>query len=178
MTKTARLVLRDAEHAIARYTEVLQDADFRVAWLAIVTLLDSVEEALRHVDSKLSHEMARAVQTRRKQNYEQKPNIYFDFINRARNDFIHKYEHGVKKSTYSELTINKVEDGTSRKLRLVISDAVGLTLNTDNGRYQSVIASGPFAGIGEKEIAMQACAWWHEYLDDVDRLAQADTSKA
>ena len=172
MTKTARLILKDAKYAIDKYTEDLQDADFRISWLAIITLLNSVKDGLDNVDCKLSPEMKSAIKTKREENNKLKPDIFFEFINKERNYFVHQYKHGVSKSTYAEVTINNTDGNSPKKFRVYLSNAVGGTLDTTNGRYHSIIAKGPFAGMSEKAVALQAYEWWCQYLDEVDRLAE------
>lgn len=176
MTKTARLILEDAKHAINKYTEDLQGADFRISWLAIITLLGSVKDGLDHVDYNLSPGMKSAIKTKRDENNKLQPDIFFKFINKERNRFVHQYKHGVTKSVYTEVTINK-KDGSTGTFRVYISDPVNATLSTTNGNYQSIIADGPFAGMSEKVVALQAYEWWLKYLDEVDRLAEVDGSK-
>jgi hypothetical protein len=177
MTKTARLILEDAKYAIDKYTEDLQGADFRISWLAIITLLSSVKDGLENVDRHLSPEMKSAIKTKRQENDKLKPDIFFKFINKERNWFVHQYKHGVRKSVYAEAIINNEDGSSSVAFRVYLSNPVNAKLSTTNGRYQSIIADGPFAGMSEKVVALLAYEWWLKYLDEVDRLAKIDSSK-
>jgi hypothetical protein len=176
MTKTARLILEDAKYAIDNYTENLQGADFRMRWLAIVTLLNSVNDGLDNVDCNLSPEMKSAIKTKRQENNKLQPDIFFKFIVKERNAFVHRYKNSVKKSIYSEAKILQ-KDGSTRTFRLYFSDPVNATLTTTDGNYESIIANGQFAGMSEKLVALQAYEWWLKYLDEVDRLAKIEISK-
>lgn len=176
MTKTARLILEDAKYAIDKYSEDLQGADFRISWLAIITLLSSVKDGLDNVDRHLSPEMKSAIETKSQENNKLKPDIFFKFIKKERNWFIHQYKHGVGKSIYAEARINQM-DGSTKAFRIYLSNPVNATLSTTNERYQSLIADGPFAGMSEKVVALQAYEWWLKYLDEVDRLAKINGSK-
>ena len=73
-------------------------------------------------------------------------------------------------STYAIGHITK-KDGSPGTFRLNISNPVNCRLDTTDGRYQSVIVDGPFAGKGGKFVVLQAYEWWLNYLDDVDRQA-------
>jgi hypothetical protein len=106
MAQTARLILQDAKYAIDKYSENLQGADFRISWLAIITLLNSVQDGLRKVDCNFSPGMKSAIDTKRKENDILRPDIFFKFINAERNNFVHEYKHGVRKSNYTVVTIS------------------------------------------------------------------------
>jgi len=177
MTNTARLILADAKHAIDKYSENLQGADFRISWLAIITLLSSVKDGLDHVDCKLSPEMKSAIETKRRENNELKPDIFFKFINKERNLFVHQYKHGVRKSIYINVFFRNKDGSSELGFQVHISDPVNMTLTITDENFQSIITDGPFAGMSEKVVALQAYEWWLKYLDEVDHLAKIDISK-
>jgi len=168
MTKAARLVLEDAKHAIDRHTDDLQGADFRISWIAIITLLRTVGHVLEKVDGKSEGKMRDVIRAKWA---EPKPLIFTEFIEGERNRYIKNYELGVRRSIFAWGKIGDEEHafqlhaniGTSRGVRGVITP----------GRYQSSLTDGPFAGKSEKEVALQAYAWWVAYLDEVDQLAGA-----
>jgi hypothetical protein len=37
--------------------------------------------------------------------------------------------------------------------------------------YEHVMRDGSFAGQDPRDVVQQAIAWWHEYLDQIDRRA-------
>ena len=171
MTRTARIVLQDAKHAIARHTDTLQSEAFRVSWFSIIGLLRSVGHVLDKVDSGSSPAMKQAIREKwsQLQGSRPEPKVFWGFIDAERNRFLKNYEHGISRT----LTVPAISEG------FIVVDCG----TSSGGEFspgsplQSHIASGPYAGRYEKEVAWEAHDWWATYLDEIDRLAAGDDKR-
>lgn len=171
MTKTARLILADAKHAIDKHTDDLQGADFRISWLAIVTLLRAVGHGLKAVDTTISPAMKKAIDAKHEEVEKSKLPIFFEFIKPERDRYLKEYEIGVRRSIFATGKILG-KDGSVRTFEAHFSSRDGAIIDTNNENYRSaIITDGPFEGQHEKDVALQAYAWWVAYLNDVDRMA-------
>jgi hypothetical protein len=92
-----------------------------------------------------------------------KPLIFWGFIEPERNRLLKNYEHGISRSLVSRRANGEV-------IKLLDSG------NAQGGIYgkgidtESFIASGPFANRPEIEVALEAWAWWGQYLDKIDAI--------
>ncbi len=168
MTKKARVVLQDAQHAIANHSKSLQSESFRVSWFAIVGLLRAVGHVLDKVDAKASPAMDRAIREKWEQLKTSKPEprIYWDFISNERDRFLKNYEHGI----YRTLTVPALIPDCFVEVDGANSRGV---LFDPGAEFDSFIFDGPYKGCYEKDIALQAHEWWEKYLDKVDMLASS-----
>ena len=87
MTRVARIVLQDAEFAIARYDDTLQSEEFRASWFTVVGLLRAVGHVLAKVDAEKSEALRRAVEQKWQELCALRPEplIFWDFIESERN---------------------------------------------------------------------------------------------
>jgi hypothetical protein len=97
MTQKARIVLQDAQRAIANHTDALQSEEFRASWFAVVGLLRAVGHVLANEDARSSEGMKRAIEEKWAELWRTKPEpkIFWKFILHERNRFLKNYEHGI-----------------------------------------------------------------------------------
>lgn len=171
MTDKARIVLQDCHHAVARHTLDLQGEELRVSWVAILTLLRAVGHVLDKVDGKASPAMAQAVAEWWKAMNASKPEpaIFWQFIEGARNRVVKLYEHGIWRQLVLEGPEHK---GKPTTIWVDQANSRGGKVTSEDGHVISQLAHGPFAGRVERDVALEACKWWHEVLDGLDTRAR------
>lgn len=171
MTKKARIVLQDAQRAIANHTDALQSEEFRASWFAVIGLLRSVGHILANEDVHYSKGMKRAIDEKWSELSRTKPEpqIFWEFIFHERNRFLKNYEHGIVRTrTQSVVT----PTGSVESLVSDVANSRGGTSEGPNELLESYISDGAFAGRSERQVAFEAHRWWTRYLDDVDELAK------
>lgn len=172
MTKAARDVLEDAKYALKRHTDDLQGADFRISWLAILSLLRAVWHVLEKVDAESSPEIRRAFLTIKQRT--QKPNapILWNFIKPARDQMVKEFDLGVTRTRFK---VSNLPVPHAFELHIDVGNMRGATVAQLDG-VKSVISNGPYAGQSEKQVAREAYRWLKSMLDEVDRLANEGAS--
>ena len=171
MTSPARIILQDLKKAISLHTESLQSEEFRISWVAVVTLSRAIGHVLSKTDSTQSEELRRAIEEKWNELKRTKPEpkIFWELIDKERNRFLKEYTHTVSRT----LTIPTIND------TVIVADlgnSRGGSLSSPNGNYESIINSGEFRGRTEVELAGEAYDWWESYLNDVDDLANTYTN--
>ncbi len=181
MTVAARLVLADARFAVTHHTDSLHGESFRTSWLTIVALLRAVGHVLSKVDREESDSLRRSIDKHWSALQRSKPDpaIFWHFIEFERNRFLKNYEHGIlrRRVFFSNqgdmpIAIDLANSRSSMKVQVVNAGAIPAT--AEHGQIVSTIATGPFAGRREQELAQEAIAWWAAYLDAVDRDARVE----
>jgi hypothetical protein len=171
VTKKARVVLQDCEHAIAKHTLELQGEELRVSWAGIWTLLRAVGHVLDKVDSKASPAIAQAVEEwwASLNGSKPEPAVFWKFIEPGRNRIVKLYEHGI----WRQLELEGPElNGERTTIWVDQANSQGGRMSADSGRVISQLDWGPFAGRLEREAAVEACRWWHGVLDGLDARAE------
>jgi hypothetical protein len=171
MTQKARIVLQDAQRAIANHTDALQSEEFRASWFAVVGLLRAVGHVLANEDARSSEGMKRAIEEKWAELWRTKPEpkIFWEFILHERNRFLKNYEHGIVRTrTQSQVA----PDGRVHSLSADVANSRGGSSHGPNVVLESYISDGPYAGRPERQVAFEAHRWWQRYLDDVDALAR------
>jgi hypothetical protein len=166
MTKEARYVLHDCELAHSRHTDDLQDYEFRLSWIALVTLLRAVGHVLDKVDGdstknpKLSKVIREKYQEIKKSRPE--PIIFWKFIEEHRNNVIKMYKFEVSRG----LEIKSLDADVPVRV-----EAIQAKVSSPNARFYSELANDHFSGRSEIEVLKEAIDWWKAYLDEIDKLA-------
>lgn len=171
MTAKARIVLQDCKLAIKRHTLNLQGEELRASWVAILALLRAIGHVLSKVDSKQSPEMNQSIDEWWKAliNTKPEPAIFWGFIESGRNNLIKMYEHGISR----HLIVPGPEfEGKPSTIWIDQANSRGGGIRSEQGYAVSNLATGPFAGRYEKEVASEACNWWLEILNIIDERAK------
>lgn len=177
MTAKARVVLQDCQHAVANHTLDLQGEEFRVSWVAILTLLRAVGHVLNKADSKSSPAMEQAIKEWWKDINASKPEpaIFWQFIENSRNRTIKLYEHGISRKLILE---GPELEGKPTTLWIDQANSRGGKLIAHDGEVISRLADGSaFSGQSERAVALEACKWWRGILDGIDTRARALSEK-
>ena len=170
MTDRARVVLNDCRCALSKHTSGLQGEEFRVSWVALVSLLRTVGYVLNEEDSTRSASLEQAIDSAWAdlKRTKPKPEIFWEFIDKERQSVLHCYRVGVSRMASEPATpgrlnisfdLGSMEGKTGRVARVRFSGPMVIT---------SKIALGHFSGRNELEVAAEAVEWWQQYLDRVD----------
>jgi hypothetical protein len=148
MTQAAREVLEDCKIALSSIREGIQGREWRVQWVAAVTLLRIVGHVLDKIDSRRSPAYKQSIDRAWKLLQSTKPNpeIFWGFIDDERNAVLKEYS---------------------------ISAGQGVTIDLSGthgvATYHYIINSGPFKGQDQRNVISDAIAWWESYLDLIDQ---------
>ena len=175
MTKKARVVLQDCQHAVRNHTLDLEGEELRVNWVAILTLLRAVGHVLNNVDSKSSPAMKQAIEEwwMDIKATKPEPSIFWQFIENSRNRMIKLYEHDLSR----QLILKGPElEGVPTELWIDLASSRGGKTTGHDGEVISCLAdSSNFAGQSERTVAFEACKWWRGILDGIDARAKVLT---
>ena len=115
MTANARVVFDDCKVVLNSFTEGIQGAAWRIKWVSAVALLRAVGHVLGNVDNnkKINPKLSMVIEEKWKllNRSKPKPIIFWQFIEKERNNVIKEYKLGAgqnvaidlesKKATYS-----------------------------------------------------------------------------
>lgn len=150
MTQAARQVLEDCKIALETIREGVQGREWRVQWVAAITLLRIVGHVLDKVDSAISPSYKDEIDRSWKDLQQTKPEpaIFWQFINDERNAILKEY------------TVNAGQ---------------GVTIDFASGQasaaYHYIVTAGPFKDQDQRRVISDAIAWWEQYLDKIDQAA-------
>jgi hypothetical protein len=168
MTARAREALADCEHALADFEASANTVFQRSRWVAVMTLLRTVEYVLKGVDGgkNATPEGRRRINAAVRKLYTSKakpmePRIFHEFIRAERNDVVHLYE------IRSAVNVT-VRPGAGRlSFGPVVAGAAngfGYTPTT----LDFSMRDGPFKGRDPLDLCREAIAFWRQYLDAID----------
>lgn len=156
MTITARKTLQDLRmsHNLLEVEESTEQ--FRVLWVASVTICRAVGHVLQKVDSSTSPRLKLAI-SQAYSSWKADPEsnrIFFDFIENERNSVLKEYKFGFN----------------SGPLDILAPDGSLFTL--DNNIFCPLI-DGHFSGEDCRDVLELAIVWWQTQLDFIDCMATA-----
>ncbi|MGI9176212.1 MAG: hypothetical protein ACR2GR_12945, partial [Rhodothermales bacterium] len=135
--------------------------------MAVVALLRAVGHVLEKVDAAESPAVKRAVDEKWLELKKRKPEpqIFWSFIKEERDRFIKNYKHGIERLVIVDPRV------PGKQLAVDTGNSYCGTI-TSGSEITSRIASGPFKGERERDVAWMAHDWWCLYLDEIDSLAK------
>lgn len=153
----ARLVLDDCRRALEMVEQATNDTDFRVSWIALVTLLRAVGHVLDKVDRSASPVVSKAIDEQWKLIKDKEKNkIYWQFIKEERDAALKTYELGPH---YGEIGV-------------LVQNANTTEIFTIDDYLFTPLKEGPFSGEDARNIANNAIDWW-----DIQLLKIASNAK-
>ena len=153
-------MIDDAENALRMLEDCEDEDDFRVLWIACVTILRSIGHVLGKVDHKDEH-LAAAIDTWWKALKANKTEVIFhEFIEKERNFSIKEY-----KFNYGEYSgRNLVFEDDNGKATFLPEAGI------PEGVYIPMI-DGPNAGEDCRDVIKLAIEWWKQQLQKIEERA-------
>jgi hypothetical protein len=168
MTLTARLVLEDCRLALGHLENEPDERNWRVHWVAAVTLLRIVGHVLDKVDGR---ENAQLRLTARKLYKEWKTHpeheIFREFIDNERNNVLKEYEFGVSEGPIEVLLSEETPSGPVPIQVVQISENI----------YRPM-QDGVYAGEDGRTLIEDSIEWWERQLSQIEQSLKIATSKA
>jgi len=169
------MVLSDCEESLRELMKSEQST-LRRRWVATVSLLRAVDHVLWKVDGKKSTALGEII----KQKHDEiklgegavQPPIFWGFIEDERNNVLKEYRFAIRGSLTIGLDESSLQPAAPG---LPVGRSVGMTTDQYGTRYSTwrfkpaPLECGPFAGHDPVQVVREAIAFWHSYLDDVDR---------
>ena len=153
-------MIDDAENALRMLEDCDDEDDFRVLWIACVTILRSIGHVLAKVDHKDKY-LSASIDTWWKNLKANKDEVIFhDFIEKERNFAIKEYVFGYQEcSPWSMVAIDENEKAT-------FLPELGFP---DEPIIEMV--DGPFEGEDCRDVIRQAIDWWKTQLKKIEEMA-------
>lgn len=134
---------------------------WRPRWVGLVALLRAVGHVLDKVDGETNNAARQAIDTAWEEIRQSRPEplIFWEFVDAERNNVLKAYKIGVGLNT------------TVRPGSLWVNTRTGETGSDPNGptTFEAFIRSGPFQARDPLTLCREAIAFWHDYLDAIDR---------
>jgi hypothetical protein len=148
MTRVARKVLEDCRGAVKEIVDGIQGSAWRRRYVAAVVLLRTVGYVLK-IDALQSNAYKHAIDNAWTDLNKSKPDplIFWEFIDKERNNIIHEYEVRAGQGVTVHLGQNKAIE------------------------YHYLINDGQFQDCDQRDVLNEAINWWEEYLDGIDTAA-------
>lgn len=154
MMKAAK-VLDDCRAALNAADLAETEQDFRILWVALLSLLRAVGHVLHKVDAPSDPALNRAIKDAWR-NWSEKPEehaVFWDFIEWERNAILKTYEFGTHAGDVGLAHAGPDGDHTT---------ILGQCLFTP-------LEDGPFAGEDGRDVAREAIEWWDGQLALIQR---------
>ncbi len=161
VTPRAREALADCEHALADFEAGANTPFQRSRWVAVMTLLRTVEYVLKDVDGKnknVTPVVRRRITAAVSKLYASKakprePRIFHEFIRAERNDVVHLYE---------------IRSGVNVTIQLGGVGTGGSSTPSGPPTYDFFMRDGPFKGRDPLDLCREAITFWRQYLDAIE----------
>ncbi len=147
----ARDVLDDCKHALGRLELESQPETFRVLWVAAAALARAVGHVLKNVDAKADPAVEKAVAEAwdRWQTDKGRNAIFWEFIEKERNQVLKQYELG-----FFSGPVDVVAAGQ----QFIVGEHLFCP-----------IAAGAYEGEDCRDVLQEAIAWWDKQLGRIER---------
>ena len=168
MTLTARLVLADCRLALVHLENEPDERNWRVHWVAAVTLLRTVGHVLDKVDGRANAQLrltARKLYEKGKTDPEHE--IFREFIDNERNNVLKEYEFGVSEGPIEVLLSKETPAGPVPIHVVQISENI----------YRPM-RDGVYAGEDGRTLIEYSIEWWERQLNQLEQSLKANPSKA
>jgi hypothetical protein len=173
-TKQARVVLADCEEALLEFTRADQWS-MRRRWVTVVGLMRAVGHVVRNVDADSSPAVAAAVADQFEKLKQSKPdptNIFWGFIEQERNNVLKTYRFAVRGNVTIGVLPAVVPRDPPPEMPPgsigIVTDVLGSHHITSRFDIPA-LKDGPFAGMDPIAVIREAIAFWHAYLNEIDK---------
>ena len=167
MTENARMVLEDCKQALSEIEDGVTGSQWRIRWVAAITLLRTVGYVLHNVDG-LRDTLLRQIIDNAMQDLKQtkpQPEIFWNFVVLFRNNILKEYN------------ISAGQGVTIRPGTLYVNLKTGYQHSGTSGptTYSYTINEGCYKGRDQREVIQEAINWWEQHLERIDK--EYDTRK-
>lgn len=151
----ARAALDDARHVRAKLEDELDEREWRLQWVLVLTLLRVIGHVLDKVDA-ASNPALRAITTVRYAQWKCGPShvVFHSFIETERNLILKEYRTSLWEGPAFAVSTD---------------DEVVELFDLAEGNLFRPLEGGPYAGEDGRDIIDDALRWWQEQLDSIDR---------
>jgi hypothetical protein len=159
MTLTARLVLNDCRLALAHLENEPDQSNWRIHWVAAVTLLRIVGHVLDKVDGRENSQLrlaARRLYEEWKTGAEHQ--IFREFIDNERNNILKEYQFGVSEGPIEILLSGETQSGPMPLQVVQISENI----------YRPM-QDGVYAGEDGRTLIEDSIEWWEQQLSQIEQ---------
>lgn len=152
--RKARLALEDCRHALARLWEEPVGQDWRILWVATMTLLKTIDYVLIKDTENGPSELQVSKDDVRKErgekdNYPQEHKIFWEFIDSERTNIVHSYEFNA-------------------------GQGVIVFVGSDKpNQLNYIMRSGPYSDRDHRDLVKESIAWWDNQIDEIETRAFA-----
>jgi hypothetical protein len=163
VTRAARKVLDDCKFILSKLEDETDDQQWRIHWVAVVTLLRAVGHVLTKVDGQSEPiRLAAGHLFRAWKSNDPAHEIFREFIEKERNSVIKEYAMGVSEGPVP--VVISFEDPATGEL-------TGYELNPIGENLYRPMAEGLYEGEDGRTLIELAIDWWEEQLAEVDRVS-------
>lgn len=163
MTRAAHKVLDDCKFILLKLEDETDDQQWRIHWVAVVTLLRAVGHVLTKVDGQ--SEPIRSASDRLYREWKSNDpahEIFREFIEKERNSVVKEYAIGISEGPVP--VVISFEDPTTGELS-------GYELEPIGENIYRPMTDGTYEGEDGRTLIELAIDWWEKQLGEVDRLA-------
>jgi hypothetical protein len=165
VTRAARKVLDDCKFIFSKLEDETDDQQWRIHWVAVVTLLRAVGHVLTKVDGQSEPiRLASDHLFRTWKSDDPAHEIFREFIEKERNSVVKEYAIGISEGPVP--VVISFKDPATGELS-------GYELNPIGENIYRPMAEGFYEGEDGRTLIELAIDWWEKQLDGVDRAAKA-----
>ncbi len=163
MTTAARRVLDDCKFILAKLEDEKDDQQWRIHWVAVVTLLRAVGHVLTKVDGQ--REAVRLASDRLYRDWKSNDpahEIFREFIEKERNNIVKEYEIGITEGPVP-VVLGFVDPATGR--------SSGYKLEPIDENIYRPMKDGFYEGEDGRTLVELAVEWWEKQLSEVEKCS-------
>ena len=166
MTTAARKVLKDCKFILSKLENESDDQQWRIHWVAAVTLLRVVGHVLAKVDGQTGRIRFASDQLYREwRSNNPAHEIFREFIEKERNNVLKEYAIGISEGPVP--VVISFEDP-------VTGEMSGYELEPIGENIYRPMTEGLYEGEDGRTLIELAIDWWDLQLNEIDRLALSE----
>jgi hypothetical protein len=175
-TKQARMVLADCEASLLELRTASQDT-LKRRWVATLALLRAVGNVLDRVDGHASETARTVISEARAELARPESKIFKEFIKKERDFVVKEYRFAVRGN--HQIHMPPPGGGVPQPGGVALPGGLGTITDPLGTQYGTStfalrpLTDGAFAGREPIDVVQEAIAFWHTYLDEIDKRVAA-----
>ena len=165
MMMAAHRVLDDCKFILAKLENETDDQQWRVHWIAVVTLLRAVGHVLVKVDGQ--SEVVRSSADRLYREWKSSDpahEIFREFIEKERNNVVKEYVIGISEGPVPIVVSFK---------DVATGELSGYELEPIGENIYRPMTEGPYDGEDGRTLIELAISWWEKQLSEIEQIVEA-----